>query len=77
LHAAYAPGDWVVSFSGCGVLMGAPACEAMYGYYAELAEGGSLRQGSGSGGGQPGLPPAVPPPVPLAAPVAAPGHQTG
>ena len=39
LHAAYATGDWLVSFSGCGVLLGASACEALYAEYAAAGAG--------------------------------------
>jgi hypothetical protein len=40
LHAAYSPGDWVVSFSGCGVLLGEPTCERLYSEYAAAAAAG-------------------------------------
>lgn len=41
MHAAWAPGDWVVSFSGCGMLLAkgdADACERLYAQYAALAQ---------------------------------------
>jgi len=37
MHAPYAPGDWIVSFSGCGVLLGAAPCEALFAAYASGA----------------------------------------
>ena len=37
LHAPYAPGDWMVSFSGCGTLMGPEQCESLFEAYARQA----------------------------------------
>jgi hypothetical protein len=52
MHAAWAPGDWVVSFSGCGMLLGSggdgdggDACEQLYAHYAALAQ--QPQQGAG------------------------------
>jgi hypothetical protein len=38
MHMAYEPGDWVISFSGCGVLLGSDACEALFLKYAAMAK---------------------------------------
>lgn len=41
MHGAYgagAGGDWLVSFSGCAVLLPSGSCEKLYAEYAELAK---------------------------------------
>eukprot|EP00500_Bicosoecida_sp_ms1_P000774 CAMPEP_0203809300 /NCGR_PEP_ID=MMETSP0115-20131106/2192_1 /ASSEMBLY_ACC=CAM_ASM_000227 /TAXON_ID=33651 /ORGANISM="Bicosoecid sp, Strain ms1" /LENGTH=1066 /DNA_ID=CAMNT_0050718025 /DNA_START=94 /DNA_END=3294 /DNA_ORIENTATION=+ len=38
VHAAYAPGDFIVSFSGCKVVLGAGACEKYFEEYWEAAD---------------------------------------
>jgi hypothetical protein len=37
MHATYEAGDWMVSFSGCGVLLPRGECEALFSAYAAEA----------------------------------------
>jgi hypothetical protein len=37
LHATYEAGDWMISFSGCGVLLPRHECEVLFAAYAEEA----------------------------------------
>lgn len=38
MHASYEDGDWIISFSGCGVLLSKPQCEELYYNYGVLAQ---------------------------------------
>lgn len=37
-HTRYTPGDFIVSFSGCGFILGSSTCNALYDEYYDEAE---------------------------------------